>query len=46
MDALFIFFMLFSSFTFFLIVFTIDLKIERVISKYEKIKGKVRFKNK
>lgn len=46
MNALFVFFMLFSSFTFLIIVLTIELKIEKVVNKYEKIKGKVRFKNK
>ena len=44
MDALFIFFMFFSSFTFFLIIFTIELRLEKVISKYEKIKRKGIFK--
>ena len=44
MNALFIFFMLFSSFTFLIIVLTIELKIEEILNKYEKIKGKVGFK--
>jgi hypothetical protein len=40
---LIIFFMMFSSFTFLFILWSIELRLERVLAKYEKVKGKVKF---
>ncbi len=40
---LIILFMVFSSFTFLFILWNIELRLERVLDKYEKVKSKVKF---